>query len=113
MEGFIKDEEVHEIVEKLVNELKTVPPGFDFINDITKFKPASPDGSKEMQWCVKYILEHGLRHAMRVVGGNPISRMQFDRLARTAGSSSVTEEVASREEAERRLDVLNTTAGKK
>ncbi len=110
MDGFLKDEEVRQAIDQFIAEIKTMRPGFDVINDLTTFKPVSPQGTKEIERMIRYSNQHGVRHVMRVTGPNYIARLQFERLNKTAASSNLTEYVATREEAERRLDELNLTA---
>ena len=112
MDGFLTDEEVHEVVERMIAGIKSLQPGFDVINDLSSFKPVSPEGVKEIERLLRFSNEYGVRYVMRVSPPNIISRMQFDRIYRTTESNSLTEYVASREEAERRLDELNAAAHK-
>ncbi len=110
LEGFMTDEEVHKFVQEQIAAIKTMKPGFDVINDISNFKPASPEGAKEIEKMVKFSDEYGTRYVMRVIGPNYIARMQFDRLHKITEAKYITEEVASRQEAERRLDELCAAA---
>ncbi len=112
LDGFLSDQEVHEVVEKQIAAIKTMKPGFDVINDISNFKPASPDGAKEIERMLKFSDEYGTRYVMRIIGPNYIARMQFNRLHISTNSKYITEEVASREAAEKRLDELCAAANK-
>lgn len=113
MQGFLEEQEVHEAAERVISEVNKMPGKFDFINDISQFKPASLSASREIERCVKYTAEHGLRHVIRILGPNVISKMQFDRVSKTVGSASITEEVATIEEAEQRLDELTSPIDQK
>ncbi len=106
LKGFMEDDEMHAAAEVLIIEVNKLRPGFDVINDISECKPATKQGSLEIARCQKYVIEHGVRHVMRVLGTNAITRMQFSRTSKEAGSEAVTEEVSSFEEAEKRLDTL-------
>ncbi len=106
LKGFMEDDEMHTAAEVLIAEVKKLKPGFDVINDISECKPTTQQGSMEIARCQKYVVEHGVRHVMRVLGTNAITRMQFSRTSKNAGSEAVTEEVISFEEAEKRLDAL-------
>jgi hypothetical protein len=110
LEGFLSDQEVHAFVEQQIAAIKMMKPGFDVINDISNFKPASPEGAKEIERMLKFSDEKGTRYVMLIIGPNYIARMQFDRLHRTTDSKYITEEVKSREDAERRLDELRAAA---
>lgn len=107
MEGFLGDEEVREVVDKMIEEIGKLQPGFDLINDLSSFKPVSPQGAKEIERMIEFSNQRNIRYVIRVTGPNVISRMQFDRINKMYGSSNVTEYVQSREEAERRLDELS------
>ncbi len=106
LKGYMDDQELHAAAEVLITEVKKLKPGFDVIDDISEFKPASPQGSQEIARCQKYVLEHGVRHVIRILGTNVITRMQFNRTSKNAGSDALVEEAASFEEAEKRLDDL-------
>jgi hypothetical protein len=110
MDGFLKDEEVREVVDRMIEEIKQLRPGFDLINDLSTFKPATPEGAKEIERMVQFSIERKVRHVIRVAGPDVISRMQFDRINRLYGSSNVVEYATSREEAERRLDALSASS---
>lgn len=110
LEGFMSDQEVHEFVEKQIAAIKTMKPGFDVINDISNFKPASPEAAKEIEQMLKFSDDYGTRCVMRVIGPNVIARMQFDRMHRTTDGKYITIEVASREEAEKKLDEMSAAA---
>ncbi len=106
LDGYMSETEAREAANTLITEAKKLKPGYDIISDITGFKPMSPEGAREIEHAQKYVIQNGVRHIMRVVGPNVIGRMQFQRTSKASGSSSLTEEVASLEEAEHRLDEL-------
>jgi len=110
MEDFLNDEEVREAVDKMIEEIGKLKPGFDIINDLSTFKPVSPEGAKEIERMIQFSNTRNVRHVIRITGPHILSQMQFDRINRMYGSSNVTEYVTSREEAERRLDELNIAA---
>ena len=106
LDGFMSETEAHEAANTLIAETRKLKPGYDIISDIAGFKPMSPEGAKEIERGQKFVAQNGVRHIMRVVGSNVIGRMQFQRTAKAVGSNTLTEEVASLEEAEHRLDEL-------
>ncbi len=106
LKGFMEDQEIQAAAEVLISEVNKLKPGFDVINDVSEFKPATQQGSLVIARCQKYVVEHGVRHVMRVLGTNAITRMQFTRTAKNAGSDTLTSEVSSFQEAEKRLDEL-------
>lgn len=110
MEGFLNDEEVRHVVDKMIIEIGKLQPGFDLINDLSSFKPVSPVGAKEIERMIQFSVDRKVRYVIRVTGPNVLSRMQFDRINKMYGASNVTEYVQSREEAERRLDELSAAA---
>ena len=112
MDGFLEDEEVRQVVNKMIEEIRLLQPGFDLINDLSSFKPVSPVGAKEIERMIHFSVERKIRYVIRVTGPNVLSRMQFDRINKMYGASNVTEYVSSREEAERRLDELTVAAKK-
>ncbi len=114
LDGFIDDVALRQAVSEILTKIDSLRPGIDFITDISGFKPASPEGAKEIRRAMQYAQARGVRHIMRVIGPkngpSVISRIQFARLASETGTPGVIEEVTSRAEAERRLDVLNMEA---
>lgn len=105
LRGFFTDAEVHEAYEHTIAEIKKLRPGFDVINDISDFKPATTVGTEDIKRAQLFAKEHGANRIIRVVGKNKvaagISAMQFSRTSRTAGYEA--DIVATVEEAEKLL----------
>lgn len=90
MDGFFSDEELKKCVDEIFGEIEKLRPGFDIINDITGFKPASPKGAKEMLRAQSVIKEKGMGKIIRVVGSSVLGKKQFDRNAKQVGYSAET-----------------------
>lgn len=103
--GFFADEaEVIEIADTVKASVDQLQPGFDVVNDIHAFKPASPDIAKYIMAVQQYELEHGLNRVVRITGDEVIGKMQFERLSRETGIHTVG--AATVEEADAILDAI-------
>ena len=80
LEGFFTDQQVKEAADKTIEEIDKLRPGFDVINDISKFKPASTEGAKNIARGQQYALKCGVNRVIRVISDEVIGRMQFERL---------------------------------
>ncbi len=81
---------------------KKLKRGFDVITDISQFKPATPEATKEIERVQAFFKTSGVRHGVRVVGENVLSGMQFKRTGGIAGY--VSSNVATLSEAEKLLE---------
>jgi hypothetical protein len=105
LHGFFTDDEVHKSITRTIAEIKKLRPGFDIINDISDFKPATPVGAEDIKQAQLFAKEHGAKRIIRVLGkdkiASTISAMQFSRTSRIAGYEA--DMVATVEEAEKLL----------
>ncbi len=85
LDGFFSDEELKEGVDKIIVEAKKLTKGFDVINDISSFKPASQTALSEMKRAQLYVKENGARRVIRVMDQASISSMQLARTSKEAG----------------------------
>ncbi len=100
--GFFQDEEVEKAVDKVMEEVNKLKPGFDVINDISEFKPASPKAAEEIKRGQLFVVQNGMRKTIRIFGESVIAEAQFDRQSKASGYKADT--AASIAEAERILD---------
>lgn len=100
--GFFADAEMVPIVDKCIAEAKKLKPGFDVINDISEFKPATPKGADEIKRAQIFVKENGVRKVIRVVGEAVLTQAQFDRQGKSAGYAADTASTVA--EAEKILD---------
>ena len=98
LDGYFTDDETREAVDKVIMEVNKLSPGFAIINDISKFKPASPKGVDDIRRAVKYVADNGMRMAIRIAPSSYFAGSQFSRISRDIGYT--VETVASLEEAE-------------
>ena len=105
LHGFFTDDEVRKANERAIAEIKKLRPGFDIINDISDFKPATPVGAEDIKRSQIFANERGAKRIFRVVGkdmvASAIATMQFSRTSHTAGYEA--DIVATVEEAEKLL----------
>lgn len=96
LEGFMTDQELEKGAHEVMDKAKTLRTGFVIINDISKMKPATPQGTEHIRKAQAYVLSLGASKVIRVTD-NPISKMQFSRTGSTAGYHAI--EVKTIEEA--------------
>lgn len=106
LNGFFTDEEIHIAAEKTIEEIKKLKAGFAVINDISTFKPATPNGAEEIKRVQVFTRERGVKRIVRVVGkdkvASAITAMQFSRTQQEAGYAA--DIVGTMAEAEKLLD---------
>jgi hypothetical protein len=100
--GFFQDDEVKTASDKCIAEASKLKPGFDVINDISQFKPASPKGAEEIKRAQLFIKQHGVKRVIRIVGDAVITQAQFSRQEKEVGYNADT--AATLAEAEKILD---------
>ena len=96
LEGFMSDDELKRGADDLINEVNKLKEGFIVINDIAKLKPASQEGAEHIKRAQLHVVKAGVSRIIRVTD-NPISKMQLNRTAKSAGY--IAEEAKSMEEA--------------
>ena len=102
LEGYFRDEEAQQLADKVITEIGKLRPGFDLVNDISKFMPASQAAAGHFLRVQGVMKERGVRRIVRVVAGNALGNMQVGRAATQSGLEA---QIAStRQEAERLLD---------
>jgi hypothetical protein len=102
LDGFFQDDELTKAADTCISEGAKLKQGFDIINDISNFKPASPKGAEEIKRAGIYVKQNGVRRVIRVVGEAVLAQAQFDRQAKGAGYNADT--AATIADAERMLD---------
>ena len=101
LKGYLQEDELLEASSKVKKGIDQLKPGFDIINDISEFNPATQRGREIIKETQIYALQKKVNRVVRVVG-NVIGQIQFDRSSREAGYTAVS--VRSLEEA---YDFLN------
>lgn len=100
--GFFQDDEVQVASDKCIAEATKLKAGFDVINDISQFKPASPKGADEIKRAQLFVKQHGVKRVIRIVGDAVITQAQFSRQEKEAGYNADT--AATLADAEKILD---------
>ena len=96
------DTEVDVTANTITAELQKLKPGFDVINDISSFKPASAQVTEKIVGVQRLVKESGVRRVIRVVGQGGLAATQLARTGKEAGYGADT--VATGEDAEKALD---------
>lgn len=96
LKGYLQEEEIVEAANKVKQGIDQMKPGFDIINDISEFSPATQRGREIIKETQVYALQNKVSRVVRVVG-NVIGQIQFERSSKEAGYTAIT--VRSLEEA--------------
>ncbi len=108
LKGFLQDEEVKTACEQILKAAKGLLPGFDIINDISEFKPASPKSTEHIAHLQEDVIKLHVGKIVRVVGNNILAKMQLVRTSHKAGYDAY--HVATMQEAEAVLDTEDNPA---
>jgi uncharacterized membrane protein YdfJ with MMPL/SSD domain len=100
--GYFDYKEMKASTDKTIEEVRKLKRGYDLINDISQFKPASQDALKEVERAQSYLKKTGIRHGIRVEGKAKLSSIQFNRIGKTV--DYLPDTVETIEEAEKLLD---------
>ncbi len=103
LDGFFQDEEVKSACEQILNAVKSLAPGFDIINDISEFKPASPKATEYIAHLQEEVIKLHVGKIVRVIERNVLSKMQLTRTSHKA-SGYHAHNMATMQEAEEFLD---------
>lgn len=105
LEGFLHEEEIMNASNELKTKVLTLSPGFDVINDISKFNPATARGREIIKEAQIFIVQRKVNRVVRITD-NVIGKIQFERSSREAGYTAVA--VSSLEEAHNFLEQEQT-----
>jgi hypothetical protein len=88
--GFFDDREAKQAADKVIQEIKRLRPGFDIINDISGFRPATQRGVQEMIRAQRFAHAAGVDRVIRIVPFETLGSMQFARTSKRAGYEADT-----------------------
>lgn len=108
LRGFLQDEEVKSACEQILKAAKGLAPGFDIINDISEFKPASAKATEYITHLQEEVMKLHVRKIVRVVENNILAKMQLTRTSQKAGYNAY--HVSTIQEAEAMLDTEDNPA---
>ncbi len=100
--GFYSGDEAKKVADEFIGEMKKLKPGFDIVNDITEFKTSPPEATTAIARAQEMALELKAGRIVRIIGGQPTGRLQFERIGRKTGT--MVANVSSIEEAEQILE---------
>jgi len=101
LKGFNTDEEAKQGADKVCEEVKKLKSGFNVINDISEFVPASPKAVEEIKRAQEFIKSRNVNRVIRIVNQSYIGSMQMSRASKEIGYNADT--ALSIEEAEQIL----------
>ncbi len=102
LKGFIHDEMVKAAADLTIEEAKKLQPGFDVINDISEFKPASQGGADQIKRAQAFLGGRGVKRVIRIVKPeNTTTKLQFARSSKDFYKADTADSI---EDAESILD---------
>jgi len=101
--GRVDAEEMQEAADKTISEAKKLQSGFNIVNDLTGFRPPSPEAAKPIKVAQGELKEMGMNRTVRVVDEDTSQVVvnSFERRSRDVGYNG--EQAESVDEAERML----------
>jgi hypothetical protein len=102
LSGYMNATETKAAADAVVAAVRILKPGFGVINDISQFRPVSPEAAQEIERAQRFSREAGMGRVIRITGDNALTSMQFGRVSKAAGYQMDT--ARSVAEAERLLD---------
>jgi hypothetical protein len=102
--GFFSLDEIKKCGDETIEATKRLRSGYDVVTDISQFKAGTPEVAEDIKRVQHHFRSSGARQGARIVGENPIAKMQFRRTSSQVAYNSV--DVATLAEAERLLDDL-------
>jgi hypothetical protein len=88
--GFFDDDDARQAADEVIQEIKSLRPGFDVINDISGFRPATQKGAREMVRAQRFARAAGVDRVIRIVPSETIGSIQFARTSKQAGYEADT-----------------------
>lgn len=101
--GTLDEERIREAAEEAVEAAESLESGFDIVNDISRFRPPSPEAAKPIKEAQGKLLEMGVERVVRVVDDetSAIVENAFSRRSQQVGYEAMT--ATTVDEAERKL----------
>lgn len=104
MSGVINAHEAQALKAMIVTEVEKLQPGFEIINDISRFQMGPPKAIGEIKRVMQYIEHKKVGTVYRVAGNHQTGHAQFNRAALGTVHYKIKTAV-SIEEAEKKLDM--------
>ncbi len=79
LKGFFQDEDVKSACEQILTAVKGMTPGFDIVNDISEFKPASSKATEYIAHLQEEVGKLQVGKVVRIVGNNVLGKTQLVR----------------------------------
>lgn len=102
--GFFALDEIKKCGNETIEATKRLRPGYDVVTDITQFKVGTPEVAEDIKRVQHHFSVSGVRQGVRIVGRNPIAKIQFRRTGSEVAYNST--DVATPADAEALLDNL-------
>lgn len=103
LQGTLDADQLAEAADEAVSEAERLREGFDIVNDISRFRPPSPEAAKPIKEAQGQLLEMGVERVVRVADDetSQVVVNAFSRRSQQVGYDAMTAE--SVPEAERKL----------
>lgn len=77
LNGVISFEEAEEIKKQIIKESENFEPGFDIVNNISKFIQGDDKAGMVLQQVIEHMKQKGVNRILRVVGTSKTGLLQF------------------------------------
>ena len=103
LHGTLDADQIAEAADEAVEAAQTLREGFDIVNDISRFRPPSPEAAKPIKEAQGELLEMGVERVVRVVDDETSAGVEnaFSRRSQQVGYEAMT--ATTVDEAERKL----------
>lgn len=88
MSGAISEAEARRGTSQVVAEVERLSSDFDFVADVSDLKELSPNQMEYIARTMRFLMSHGLRRAVRVVGKSARTALQLEKRSKEIGYSA-------------------------
>lgn len=86
LKGYFSEADVKKAADETIAAVGKLSNGFDVVNDISEFVPASQEATSEIKRAQEFIMNHGVNRVVRITNdANMLAKAQFSRKSREVG----------------------------
>jgi hypothetical protein len=86
LKGYFSEADVKKAADETISAVEKLSNGFDVVNDISEFVPASQEATAEIKRAQEFIMNHGVNRVVRITNdSNLLAKAQFSRKSREVG----------------------------
>ncbi len=89
LSGVISLSEAEQVKEEIFKEVEQLRPGFDVVNNLSKYIQGDERAAPVLQGVEKFFLEHNVKRVVRVVGTSKTGLMQFAKFSQLKENGNI------------------------